>query len=243
MAFMLPHTFGRDQELIKSVRRAGWLVGEIPPHRRERHENLVYVPAVVGGVLLLLRHHANDEIRNSVQVDIFANGISSFGEELFGSVRSKESYAAAFALIIPVIEPTRTDGQTTNVAKLGIRTGDQKRSVVVIAVSTDIALLQFRNCVLAVRPFRLYRLNIGVFPMHNFARAGSSRLKAGSPVEDNHDVLAQVTGLYFLAFAQPLSRRHHEYDGDDSPSNAEHGQERPQLVSPERAEDIADKVA
>jgi len=50
-------------------------------------------------------------------------------------------------------------------------------------------------------------------------------MQAGTPVEDDHDVLAEVPGLDLLPLAQSLPGRDHQHDGDDPPGDAEHGQE------------------
>ncbi len=59
----------------------------------------------------------------------------------------------------------------------------------------------------------------------------------------DQDILAQVAGLLFLPLAQAFTRRHHQNDGDDSPGDSEHGQERAQLVGPERTQHIANQIA
>src|SRR5947209_17168393 len=101
---MLGYRFWRDQQLIESMGRAGRLVREIAAHRRERNENFVHVPTVVAGILLLLRHDADHEIRDSVQVNIFIERVSSFGEQLLGSVAPEKRYPAGLALVVPVVE-------------------------------------------------------------------------------------------------------------------------------------------
>src|SRR6185436_6243281 len=104
----VPHAFGRDQKLIKCARSTWWFVGQSAADRRERNEDFVHVPTVVGGVLFLLGHDTDDQIWNSVQVDILANRVSTFGEELLGGVGPEKSHTAAFPLIVPVVEATRT---------------------------------------------------------------------------------------------------------------------------------------
>src|SRR5947209_6684299 len=105
---MLGYGFWRHQQLIESVGRAGRLVREIATHRRKRNKNFVHVPTVVAGILFLLCHDADHEIRDSVEVNIFVERVSSFGEQLLGSIAPEERYAAGLALIIPVVETSGT---------------------------------------------------------------------------------------------------------------------------------------
>src|SRR6202050_1062095 len=71
----------------------------------------------------------------------------------------------------------------------------------------------------------------------------SPGLQAGPSVEDNHYFLPQVPGLLFLSFAQALARRHHQYDRNDSPGNAKHGEKCTQLVRPQRTQHIVKEIS
>ncbi len=128
-------------------------------------------------------------------------------------------------------------------AKGGVRSGDGERGIVVIAVRTDVVLLEFRNGVLAIGRLSLHRHHIGILPVHDAPGADTAGLHAGASVKNDQNILAQVAGLVFLAYAQAFARRHHQNDGDDSPGNSEHGQERAQLVGPERTQHIANQIA
>ena len=66
----------------------GWLIGDWTfdaivhldngtTHRGEGKKNFVDIPAVVAGVLLLLRHDTDYRIRKVVQIDRVADGIAS----------------------------------------------------------------------------------------------------------------------------------------------------------------------
>jgi len=68
--------------------------------------------------------------------------------------------------------------------------------------------------------------------MHDAARPRASRLHAGAAGKDNHDVLAETVRHLLLPDPQPLAGGHHEGDRDDSPGDAEHGEEGTQLVRP-----------
>ena len=62
-------------------------------------------------------------------------------------------------------------------------------------------------------------------------------------MKNDQDIFAQVAGLFFLSFAQAFAGRDHQNDGNDSPGDAEHGQERAQLVGPEGTQHVADEIA
>jgi len=49
--------------------------------------------------------------------------------------------------------------------------------------------------------------------------------------------------LSFLSHPQTLSSGHHQDDGDDSPGDAEHGEERPELVGPKGFDGVPEQVA
>jgi len=71
----------------------------------------------------------------------------------------------------------------------------------------------------------------------------SADLHAGASVKNDQNILAQVAGLIFLPLAQAFARSHHQNDGNNSPGDSEHGQERAQFVGPEGPQHIADKIA
>ncbi len=71
--------------------------------------------------------------------------------------------------------------------------------------------------------------------MHHAPSMCSSGLQAGAAVEDNHYVFAEVLGLLFLTFAQPLPGGNHQHNRDNAPGNSEHSKKRAQLVRPECA--------
>ncbi len=79
--------------------------------------------------------------------------------------------------------------------------------------------------------------------MHFASGARSAGLQAGASVKNDQDVFAQVSGLIFLSLAQSFAGRHHQNDGNDSPGDAEHGQERAQFVRPKGTQHIADEIA
>src|SRR5205823_12766160 len=113
------------------------------------------------------------------------------GEELLGSVSAEECNPTAGALIVPVVEAALANVEATNISELGIGTGHQECRIVVVAVDTNVSLLQFRNCILAIGGLGLHCLYVRVFPANQAPSAGSAGLQAGAAVEDDHDVLAQ----------------------------------------------------
>src|SRR5579859_6602762 len=100
---MLLDRFRRHQQLVKSRICSRWFIGKIAPHRRKRHEHLVHVPAVVAGVLLLLRHHANHGIGKIVQINRISHWIAA-GKQLLCRVRPEECHAPGLAHVVPIIE-------------------------------------------------------------------------------------------------------------------------------------------
>ena len=79
--------------------------------------------------------------------------------------------------------------------------------------------------------------------MNHSARTGSPGLQAGATVENDHDVLAEIARLLFLAFTEPLAGSDHQYDRNDAPRNPEHGQESTQLMRPQSTENVANEIA
>src|SRR5579862_4766864 len=104
-------------------------------------------------------------------------------------------------------------------------------------------LLQLWNCVLAIRGLSLHHGNVGILPVNHPPCAGSTGLKAGASVENDHDVLAERRGHFRLAYTQPFTGPNHQHNRDDSPSDAEHGEERAKLMSPKGPQYIANKIA
>jgi hypothetical protein len=79
--------------------------------------------------------------------------------------------------------------------------------------------------------------------MHQAPGAGSARLHAGAAVKDDHYILAQISGLFFLAFAQALAGCHHEHDRYDAPRDTEHSEKSAKLVGPQRPQNIDDEIS
>jgi hypothetical protein len=68
-------------------------------------------------------------------------------------------------------------------------------------------------------------------------------LQAGATVKNDHHILAQRPGLLFLTLPEAFTRCHHENNRYDPPSNAKHRKERAQLMRPQGAKHIANKIA
>ena len=66
--------------------------------------------------------------------------------------------------------------------------------------------------------------------------------RGGSPREKEHDVLAEFRQLPFVPRPEPLPHTNQQQKRADSPGNAEHGQERAQLVRPQIAKDLGEDV-
>src|SRR5579863_9005317 len=181
---------GRDQQLVKSGRSAWRFVWEVAAHGAEGNENLVHVEAVVTGILFFLLHHSDYGVGEIVQINVFAHGIAA-REELFGGVTAEESDATAFAIVIPIIETTLADAEAADVLKRRQGARHQKSSIVVVAVGTDIILIQLGDSVLAVGSLGPNRGHVGVLPVHGAAGSSSAGLQAGTAVENDHDVFAQ----------------------------------------------------
>ena len=220
---------------------AGRLVGKVTAHRGKRQEDFVHVPAVVAGILLLLRHHADDGVGKIIQIDRVAHWIAS-GKQLLGRIRAEKGHAPGFAHVVPVIETSHSDIEAANIAEGRIRTGHRERGIVEIAVYSNRILLKFRNRIFAVRRLRLHHRNILVFPVHDAPGMRAASLQAGAAVEDDHHVFAEISGLFLLAFAQALARRDHEHDRNDAPGDPEHGEEGAQLVRPQGSKNVDNKI-
>ena len=189
-----------------------------------------------------MRHHSDDNIRNLVQIQVLPNRIAT-REQLFGSIGPQKSHPTSLSLIIPVIETSLANAQTTNFAKLWIRSRHQQCCIVIGAMGTHRVLLQFRNRIFAVRRLGLHERYVGVLPVNGAPGALSPGLQAGAPVKHDHDVLTQILGLIFLPFAQAFSGGNHQHNRHDPPGNSEHREESAQLMRPQGAENVANEIA
>jgi hypothetical protein len=109
-------------------------------------------------------------------------------------------------------------------------------------MGANAALLKFWDSVLTVRRLFLNERNITILPMQLAACPLAARLQTGSSMEDDQNVLAEGFGLLGLPYAKAFSGSDHEYDGDDSPSDPEHSQERAQFMRPQRAQHIPNEI-
>src|ERR1022692_4593856 len=69
--------------------------------------------------------------------------------------------------------------------------------------------------------------------------ARNGRSAAG---EEHHDVFAEIREVALVAGAKALAEADQQEERADSPGNAEHGEERTQLVRPEGAENLRENV-
>ena len=238
---MLVDRFRSDQQLIKRRICAGRFVGEVASHRREGHEDFIHVPAIVAGVLLLLRHHPNDGVGKIIQIDRVAHGIAP-REQLLGRVGTKKRHAPGLTHVVPVIEASGADVEAANVAELRIRSGHRESCVVEIGVDAHRILLELGDGVFAVRRLGLDHRNVWIVPVHHAARVGAAGLQAGAAMKHNHHVFAEVSRLFFLAFAQAFSGSHHQHNRNDAPRDPEHRKKGAQLVRPQGSQHIENEI-
>src|SRR5262249_22187130 len=59
---------------------------------------------------------------------------------------------------------------------------------------------------------------------------------------DEHDVLAELIELLLIPRAESLAQPHQQQQRPDPPGDSEHGQERAQLVSPQRAQGLCEDL-
>src|SRR5439155_14230566 len=138
--FMLFHRLRRNQQLVECSWRSRRLIREIAAHGSEGNEYFVYVPTVVAGILFLLGHHSNHGVRKIVQVERLVHGIAS-RKELLAGIAPQENDSPRFTLVIPVVETSFSDIESSDVGKWGKRAGYCKGGIVVIAVGADVVLL------------------------------------------------------------------------------------------------------
>src|ERR1700676_1492694 len=92
---------------------------------------------------------------------------------------------------------------------------------------------------------RLFRhLEIVVLhPVNHPAGARPAGLHAGAAGEDDHHVLAEGLLISLDTYAEAFAGGDHHSDGDNSPGDAEHGQQRAPLVRPQRSQRVFEQVA
>src|SRR6202030_1869620 len=103
----------------------------------EGNENLVYVPPVVTGILFLLRHHADYDGREIVQINVLTHWIAA-RKKLLRGVAAEKRQAAAFAGVVPVVKSPLSHRQAANLLKRRFRTGNQQGGIVEIAVGANV---------------------------------------------------------------------------------------------------------
>src|SRR5208337_3025706 len=118
--FVVGEGLGDNEQMVNVGGQEGRLVGEVVENGAEGDKNLVHVPAVVAGVLVLGRHDSDDGVGNVVEDDRLADGRAA-GKELLLDVAPKESHAAARLLVAPVVEPSRlhADGANLGEGRIG----------------------------------------------------------------------------------------------------------------------------
>ena len=65
-------------------------------------------------------------------------------------------------------------------------------------------LFEFRDCVFAIDRLGLHHWNILIFPVNQASGVYPPGLQAGTAVEDDHNVFAEIFCLLLLAFPKPL---------------------------------------
>src|SRR5581483_9265261 len=212
------------KKLVERGACARWFVRKITPHGGEWQKHFVDIPAVVTGVLLLLLHDSNYGIWEIVEINVFSYRIAT-GKKLLRRVRSQEGDTPAFAHVVPVVEAALAYIQGTDVAEWRIRSSNGECSIVVVGMCSDRILLKLGNGVLTIGRIRLDDWNVVIFPMHDAPCVHAAGLQTRAAVENDHDVFAEVSSLFFLTLTQTLARRHHQHDRYDAPRDPKHRQE------------------
>src|SRR5271169_130675 len=220
--------------------RGRWLVWKIPLHGIEWNEDLTDIDSVVTRVLILRLHDTDHGIRDSIKLNRLSQGFA-VPKQLLLRIAAQERHTPALLIVFVVIKAPLSYRNAANLSEgwkgaHGIEIAAIERAVHFHVIA------QFRHHILASRRFLCHFFIVIFHPVHSAARPRAARLHAGSPGEHDHHILAEIFLLFLNAAAQSLSRGYHQCDGDDSPRNPEHSQQRPPLVRPERRNRIPQEI-
>ena len=104
--------------------------------------------------------------------------------------------------------------------------------IVVKAADLRAFALEFRQDVSAGSGFLLNGEDVGRRPPHLPPGPQTPGLHARPPLEEDHQILGKGLLLPLLTDAQTFTSRHHQSNGNNPPSDAEHRQKGAQLVCP-----------
>jgi hypothetical protein len=134
------------------------------------------------------------------------------------------------------------DGHVTDLVEVGRDADDLAAGLVEIA---DRANVVARNCRRGCADAATFAQNVLVVSLGQvvLVQGREAALHHGSATGPyKHHVLAERIELLAIAGTKPFTDADQQEQGTDAPGNAEHGQERAQLVGPKRAKRLPENV-
>ncbi len=185
-------------------------------------------------------HAANDFEPNAVQQDECAHRRAP-GEQGLQQFVAEDDHIASLRSVQFIQPASLLEGKITYFAELGLRAQDFSARVGEFA---DLVQVGARNQRAGISDMRAFA-DIHVVLVGEQIRTGGvhAALYGGrAPREDKHDVLAELGQLALVAGAEAFAHTYQKQQRSHTPGDAEHGEERTQLVCPQAAEDLREDV-
>ena len=230
---IVDHTLVRsNDDRRQRVRRAEFAgQGEILSHRVVGNEQPFVVLAGIARVLRFLPHLADDRVRQAVQCDSAADGVSIGEEQPAGG--GPDDHDPPGLVIVQLGHRTAlTHLDRANDLVDRPHTAHLQRARVERALHAHRAPHQLRADVLEQSGLLLERQNIADRQSYDAAGPLAARLHARAAVSDDDDVLAQLPEDVQVAPLKPFAHSRQDHDGDHAPHDPEHRQEAPEFVGP-----------
>ena len=213
--------------------------GKVFPHGTEGHED-----AVVGGVVVAVADsldHADHFKANSVEQDGRANRLPA-GVEVLQHLVAQHGDQPLLRFVV-LIEPA-TIGQRQITDDVVVR-WDSADFAVGVVVGADLANIQPRQHRRGRANVRRFLQDVLIILVGEVVVPGRTHIAGdggSASGKDEHDVFAQRVQLAAIAGAKALAQSHQQQQRSHAPGDAEHREERTQLVRPQRAQHLAENL-
>ena len=185
---------------------------------------------------------ADDGEAGSVEGDPVAERRMA-GKEKLGAFLAEDNDAVLVANVVGADETTLGKGHPADVFEIRLDPEHLAPSGFVLALLLDVAAIDERGRVADVGGLGADGLNVGegeVVGTHAAVLAGDGRDVA---VPQHDDVVAELGELALLAGAEAFAHGDEQQHGADTPGDAEHGEERAELVGADGQKNLSESVA
>ena len=197
--------------------------------------------ARIGAVVAVLAdfaEHTDNFEADAIEQDGRANGRAS-REYVLQKLPADNGHSARFGIVLIVEPAARANGNIADLVVLGRNAEDLSVGGTIIADGANVLAVEYRGKILERASLAADGEVILISEMVSAAGLSAAFDGGDAAGEGEHDVLAEILQLLRLPAAEALAQPDQQEQRSDAPGNAEHGEERAELVGPEGGQRLA----